>query len=726
MAEKRTDFSEKYIDKTKLLEKGIMTFPSIFIEGAAASGKSTAVKMLVQKHQAETVTFYMKDMQKEDEVLFAKQLCEIKERMKKENLWLICEEIESSMPERITELLADFIRHLQGENKCILISREKPNIKFLDLLWKEKMTLIGQKALAFTNAEVEKLCHLEKVSVNAKELNQETGGWAGCVRVMLRMAAENTYIEKAQTVKELRNCYEVDEYIQKELLGSLTDPEKKILSIGSWSPWINKKMFQDIQWISDSAGLIDNLERQGFLIEIEGERYQTAPLFREGNQEKPSPAVWKIFGQWYASEGHVKEAVWCAKSCGDEELLQMVILQNYAEVPFVENDISYVKEWKGNIPELLYLRGVACYLSQDLTGLDKEIRSMEKILKSENNDKNFEIYINLLYLKPNLLLVDWLESLDRRDGLGKKLRLYNVLGGSDRYLCGLRDLSDMFIEPRREENRKLRIWKDNLDEQAWEWIRLARQEYYVEIGQEKASEQEEDVVLHWIQEMEEEKSTDITEWNYRILCRYGKACLKMRQFDRADKIFGRLVPYLRVYQRNRFLAEILFEQAVCTWEKGSHGQALRYVIESFIYNGDARYTRFYTEYGTAGKEVLNSYIDWMKQNSSEGWHRKKKYNYGNAKRMPMEDYLEMIYRAAKKKSTSRKEIVSKAPEERLTVMETVILTAIGKGKTNAEICEEQNLKLSTVKSHIYSLYRKLGVKNRMQATIKGKEMGILK
>ena len=33
-----------YIDKTEVLEKGIRISPSIFLEGAAASGKSTAVR----------------------------------------------------------------------------------------------------------------------------------------------------------------------------------------------------------------------------------------------------------------------------------------------------------------------------------------------------------------------------------------------------------------------------------------------------------------------------------------------------------------------------------------------------------------------------------------------------------------------------------------------------------------------------------------------------------
>lgn len=155
-----------------------------------------------------------------------------------------------------------------------------------------------------------------------------------------------------------------------------------------------------------------------------------------------------------------------------------------------------------------------------------------------------------------------------------------------------------------------------------------------------------------------------------------------------------------------------------------HGAGIN--LKEYRYRFYPNNEKIHTEYGKGGKEVLSAYVEWMKQNSPEGWHRKKKYNYGNVRRMPKEDYLELILRMAKKQCSSAPESVQKTPEEHLTMMETVILTLIGKGRSNVEICEELNLKLSTVKSHIYSLYRKLGVKNRMQATIKGKEMGILK
>lgn len=39
-----------YIDKTEFLEKGMATFPSLYIEGAAASGKTTAVRMFLSRY----------------------------------------------------------------------------------------------------------------------------------------------------------------------------------------------------------------------------------------------------------------------------------------------------------------------------------------------------------------------------------------------------------------------------------------------------------------------------------------------------------------------------------------------------------------------------------------------------------------------------------------------------------------------------------------------------
>ena len=49
-----------------------------------------------------------------------------------------------------------------------------------------------------------------------------------------------------------------------------------------------------------------------------------------------------------------------------------------------------------------------------------------------------------------------------------------------------------------------------------------------------------------------------------------------------------------------------------------------------------------------------------------------------------------------------------------------------KDREALEKCRELNLKLPTVKSHIYSIYKKLNASNRVQAVLKGKEMGILK
>ena len=200
----------------------------------------------------------------------------------------------------------------------------------------------------------------------------------------------------------------------------------------------------------------------------------------------------------------------------------------------------------------------------------------------------------------------------------------------------------------------------------------------------------------------------------------------INQYEKAERIHRKLIPYLQFYRRSYLLAEILFQQAIVYWERRESSQALRSAIESFMINGEYRYVRMYTEYGNQGQEVLEAYIEWLRNSRPEGWHRKKKYNYGNVLRMPLEDYMETVLRLAKREAKYVSSLQDHSVEEKLTMMETVILQDLALGASNAEICKELNLKLPTVKSHIYSLYKKLDVKNRVQAVLKGEELGILK
>ena len=55
----------------------------------------------------------------------------------------------------------------------------------------------------------------------------------------------------------------------------------------------------------------------------------------------------------------------------------------------------------------------------------------------------------------------------------------------------------------------------------------------------------------------------------------------------------------------------------------------------------------------------------------------------------------------------------------------MVLRYMEEGNSNAAISEKMNIRLSTVKSHIYNIYRKLGVTTRIQAVRKAYETGLL-
>jgi DNA-binding NarL/FixJ family response regulator len=63
--------------------------------------------------------------------------------------------------------------------------------------------------------------------------------------------------------------------------------------------------------------------------------------------------------------------------------------------------------------------------------------------------------------------------------------------------------------------------------------------------------------------------------------------------------------------------------------------------------------------------------------------------------------------------------------ERLTDREREVLGAIGRGANNAEIAEELFIGAATVKSHINSVFTKLGLRDRAQAVVFAYESGLV-
>ena len=62
----------------------------------------------------------------------------------------------------------------------------------------------------------------------------------------------------------------------------------------------------------------------------------------------------------------------------------------------------------------------------------------------------------------------------------------------------------------------------------------------------------------------------------------------------------------------------------------------------------------------------------------------------------------------------------------LTERESEVISLLCKGLKNNEIADKLNISTHTVKAHLEAIYEKLGVFNRVQASIKAVKMGYIK
>ena len=734
-----------YIDKTEVLEKEIERFPSVYIEGAAGCGKTTVMRMMLAKHpEAEYRVFWLD----EDDFIVDEDEDDHGERVQ----WIILEHVPEDLQPEIAERIQSLIRRSGGEDRIFLIGREEIPDGLLRLFWNREMGLVTQNSLLLNLEEIRQMIGQYGSRIVPEQLLEYTGGWSGVVDVILRL--EQKYGDwQPQT-----HWYEMEQYLNESILNTLKQDELDILYLAQTAPWVNAKMCEAVLGTVQAEQTLGKMMRKGFLVyERQEKRWSVATIFRHTTEchatdRHTGDAKWANqyaakLAEWYKTGGYELEYLQCLEHSDDvrayaEALKRYCVNQSDRQPDAVLQDDRISPEVRLNLEFLRPQTAIEEWVEELQPDTGRLLIIQETKVSCLCDVKDMSGLFACKKQREKRLAHKWMACLDEDARTFYQLARMEYYIETDRLgaipeedmqlLIKAEEVSSVFhlnilwllVRVQRfayDEERQKQI--EQLEAQLINTENRERAEYVKAVGSLNITAYgSREYLAEWLKYTAALANEEVMEENIVLFCCQAKGYLLMNQYEKASRLLDKMLPYLNTHRRSRIYAEVLFEKAVAEWNLGQHGQALKSVIESFLVNGRNRYVMFYTEYGVSGREVLEAYIDWMKHNSPDGWHRKKKYNYGSVLHMPEADYLETILRKTRKEARHMQKHAEYQQKERLTMTETVILQYLVQGLTNAQICEEMNLKLPTVKGHIYNIYKKMGVKNRVQAVMRWKEM----
>ena len=234
----------------------------------------------------------------------------------------------------------------------------------------------------------------------------------------------------------------------------------------------------------------------------------------------------------------------------------------------------------------------------------------------------------------------------------------------------------------------------------------------------EAKRGEKEKLISWVRETDGEIGNDTGKTRFYMAAEV-KVNLYLGNEGRAEELLAVLIPYFEKNASWRWLAESLLQLALVEYEKGREGEVFKILSRSFEISGPRRYTRMYTGYGAKGAALLKDF------------HKIADYHRAAYREMPEDEErrLNWIVREAGRRQREFPDLEKEGRElyraERLTATEHMVLEYLAEGYSNRKISESMHIKLSTVKSHIYNIYRKLGASTRIQAVRRAREYGIL-
>lgn len=204
------------------------------------------------------------------------------------------------------------------------------------------------------------------------------------------------------------------------------------------------------------------------------------------------------------------------------------------------------------------------------------------------------------------------------------------------------------------------------------------------------------------------------ESEYIVFARY---LIQINRFDEALILLSRLVNFSIAENRLGSRIEALCLSAVCSDRMGETANAMLALHGALELGYADGYARTFVDEGQPMADLLTNYRAWVRRNSNDQYEEYSKHLL----KLTKENLR--IYKAV----TLRDEIAFSGEEPALDALrdrELAVLRLLVEELSNQEIADRLFMSLRTVKHYNAQIFEKLGVKNRLEAIIKARELGI--
>jgi LuxR family transcriptional regulator, maltose regulon positive regulatory protein len=210
----------------------------------------------------------------------------------------------------------------------------------------------------------------------------------------------------------------------------------------------------------------------------------------------------------------------------------------------------------------------------------------------------------------------------------------------------------------------------------------------------------------------------LSEFDHLILARVLMAEYQSRQgrrsFLQAIGLLERLLKGAEAQRRTGSVIEILVAQALAHLGQGNPSLAVASLERALILAQPEGYVRLFVDEGEPMRLLILDFRSRIENQASDQGHL-------------LRGYVEKVLSAFKRAESKQLMADPKKPDliEPLSDRELEVLRLLAQGLTNNEISQRLVLALSTVKGHNLRIFGKLQAKNRSEAVMRARELGLL-